>query len=72
MKKLVLMFILFLSCIQSYAQCAMCKAIAESDPQGKESLYEGLNSGILYLMGIPYILLSIAFIYIYLNRNRAL
>ena len=72
MKKLVLMFILFFSCIQSYAQCAMCKAIAESDPQGKESLYEGLNSGILYLMGIPYILLSIAFIYIYLNRNRAL
>ena len=42
----------------------MCKAIAESDPQGKESLYEGLNSGIFILMGIPYILLSIAFIYI--------
>ena len=72
MKKLVLVFILFFGSIQSYSQCAMCKAIAESDPQGKESLYEGLNSGILYLMGIPYILLSIAFIYFYLNRNRAL
>lgn len=72
MKKLVLVFILLFGSIQSYSQCAMCKAIAESDPQGKESLYEGLNSGILYLMGIPYILLSIAFIYIYLNRNRAL
>tara|TARA_B100000674_G_C37359632_1_gene697973 strand:+ start:238 stop:456 length:219 start_codon:yes stop_codon:yes gene_type:complete len=72
MKKLVLILIFFFSYFQSYSQCAMCKAIAESDPQGKESLYEGLNSGILYLMGIPYILLSIAFIYIYLNRNRAL
>ena len=72
MKKLVLIFILFFSCIHSYAQCAMCKAIAESDPQGKESLYEGLNSGILYLMGVPYILLSIAFIYVYLNRKRVL
>lgn len=72
MKKLVLIFIFFFSVIQSYSQCAMCKAIAESDPQGKESLYEGLNSGILYLMGIPYILLSIAFIYIYLNRKRVL
>ena len=72
MKKLVLLLILFFSFIQSYSQCAMCKAIAESDPQGKESLYEGLNSGILYLMGIPYILLSIAFIYIYLNRKKVL
>jgi len=72
MKKLVLIFIFFFSYFQSYSQCAMCKAIAESDPQGKESLYEGLNSGILYLMGIPYILLSIAFIYIYLNRKRVL
>ena len=50
----------------------MCKAIAESDPQGKESLYEGLNTGILYLMGIPYILLTIAAIYIYKNRKRVL
>jgi len=50
----------------------MCKAIAESDPQGKESLFEGLNSGILYLMGVPYILLSIALVYIYLNRKRVL
>ena len=72
MKKLVLIFVLFFSFIQSYSQCAMCKAIAESDPKGKESLYEGLNLGILYLMGIPYILLSIAFIYIYLNRKRVL
>tara|TARA_B100000945_G_scaffold151238_1_gene121333 strand:- start:2235 stop:2387 length:153 start_codon:yes stop_codon:yes gene_type:complete len=50
----------------------MCKAIAESDPQGKESLFEGLNSGILYLMAVPYILLSIALVYIYLNRKRVL
>ena len=72
MKKIVLIFILFFSFIQSYSQCAMCKAIAESDPQGNESLYEGLISGLLYLMGIPYIVLSLAVIYIYVNRNRAL
>ena len=50
-RKLVVLF--FLISFESYSQCAMCKAIAESDPQGKESLFEGLNSGILYLMGIP-------------------
>ena len=49
-----------------------CKAIAESDPQGKESLFEGLNSGILYLMGVPYLLLSIALVYIYINRKKVL
>ena len=68
-RKLVVLF--FLISFESYSQCAMCKAIAESDPQGKESLFEGLNSGILYLMGI-YLLLSIALVYIYINRNKVL
>ena len=72
MKRVVLICLLFFFYLDSYSQCAMCKAIAESDPQGKESLYEGLNTGILYLMGIPYILLTIAFIYIYINRKRVL
>jgi len=69
-RKLIVLF--FLISFESYSQCAMCKAIAESDPQGKESLFEGLNSGILYLMGVPYLLLSIALIYIYINRNKVL
>jgi len=38
------------------AQCAMCKAIVESDESGN-SITAGLNSGILYLMSLPYILL---------------
>ena len=69
-RKLVVLF--FLISFESYSQCAMCKAIAESDPQGKESLFEGLNSGILYLMGVPYLLLSIALVYIYINRYKVL
>ncbi len=71
MKKSTIIFFLFLG-VESFSQCAMCKAIAESDPEGKESLFEGLNSGILYLMGIPYILLTIALVYIYLNRKKIL
>jgi len=72
MKRVVIICLLVFFYFDSYSQCAMCKAIAESDPQGKESLYEGLNTGILYLMGIPYILLTIAAIYIYKNRKRVL
>ena len=41
------------------AQCAMCKAVAESNTaNGAENAREGINNGILYLMGVPYLLLA--------------
>lgn len=42
------------------AQCSMCKAVAESSVNGGSKMGQGLNSGILYIMGIPYILLVVA------------
>jgi len=58
-KKLLLVALAFLLVnATSFAQCAMCKATAESASQNTGgSLAEGLNSGILYLMLIPYALL---------------
>lgn len=44
----------------SMAQCAMCKAVAESTSEGNQEMAQGLNSGIIYLMFIPYILFAIA------------
>ncbi len=41
----------------SLAQCVMCKAVAE-DSAADGSLGRGLNSGILYLMGIPYAIMA--------------
>ena len=43
------------------AQCAMCKAVVENGSNDGLSIGAGLNKGILYLMGIPYILLFILF-----------
>ena len=40
------------------AQCAMCKASAESNVKGGSAIGRGLNPAILYLMAIPYFLLS--------------
>lgn len=58
MKK-ALLSIMFLFFIQmANAQCAMCKAVVES---GKPSEAEGLNSGILYLMIFPYVLIGVLF-----------
>ena len=40
------------------AQCAMCKATAESGQEAGSSEATGLNAGILYLMAIPYVLMA--------------
>ena len=38
------------------AQCAMCRAVLESEDGQKAA--EGINNGIVYLMLIPYILIG--------------
>ena len=42
--------------LKSNAQCAMCRAVLESE-EGQSSA-EGVNDGIMYLMSIPYILVA--------------
>ena len=45
-----------------YAQCAMCKAAAESDLKNNpNSIAQGLNTGILFLMFIPYLIMGVIF-----------
>ncbi|MBL7981378.1 MAG: hypothetical protein JNL52_06155 [Flavobacteriales bacterium] len=47
--------------------CAMCKAVVEGGDGGgrifggEQSIGKGLNSGILYLMAAPYVLLFLLF-----------
>lgn len=66
MKKIV--FIVFLFSLQiTNAQCAMCKAVVES---GSPSEAEGLNSGILYLMIFPYLLVGTLLYFIVKNRKK--
>lgn len=47
--------------VDAFAQCAMCRANAESGMKNGPSIARGLNSGILYLMAIPYLLLMFIF-----------
>lgn len=51
----------------SYSQCAMCKAVVEN---GDESMAEGVNDGIAYLMVFPYLLIGILFFTIYRYRKN--
>ncbi|RRQ50759.1 hypothetical protein DZC72_01920 [Maribacter algicola] len=45
------------------AQCAMCRAVLESEASGTTA--EGINNGIVYLMAIPYILVAGVFYFVY-------
>ncbi len=58
MKKALFSIIFLFSIQMANAQCAMCKAVVES---GRPEEAEGLNSGILYLMIIPYLLVGALF-----------
>lgn len=56
-KKIILLLILVFFWREGLTQCAMCKAVAESSMDGEKSIVFGLNTGILYLMALPYFLL---------------
>ncbi len=52
-KKVILFLIGIISFIQSFSQCAMCKATIESNAElGEGNVGSGINKGILYIMGI--------------------
>lgn len=75
MKKIIILFFVFILSITtvstSSAQCAMCKATVESNSKtGDKSIGRGLNAGILYLMTIPYILVSVVGYLWYKNSKK--
>jgi hypothetical protein len=58
-----LLLIWLLSSQQVAAQCAMCRAVLESN--GDNAVAEGINNGIVYLMAIPYILVGVIIFVVY-------
>lgn len=57
MKKIVLLLLLVFVSEISAAQCAMCRAVLET--QEGNTAAKGINDGIIYLMAIPYILVFV-------------
>ncbi|WP_010228069.1 hypothetical protein [Gillisia marina] len=68
--KLILILLLFvLLPTFAEAQCAMCRAVLESE--GSEAAAKGINDGIVYLMIFPYILIGGIGFFIYRSlRNK--
>lgn len=72
MKKLLLTFLGWLIFnLQSFAQCAMCRATIESSISDGGGIGTGFNSGILYLMMMPYVLLALVGYFWYKNSKMA-
>jgi hypothetical protein len=54
---LLIMVVWMLSPTIADAQCAMCNATASTATEGNKESAMALNSGILFLMAIPYLIL---------------
>lgn len=50
------------------AQCAMCRAVLESEADN--STAKGINNGIKYLMVIPYILVGGVFYFVWKSKRK--
>ncbi len=66
-KILFLLFTFYFS-VNMNAQCAMCRAVLESE--GSQSTAEGINDGIMFLMAVPYILVGTIGFFIYRKYNK--
>ena len=66
MKKVLVLLLVLMSQMMS-AQCAMCKAVVES---GDAEIAESVNSGIIYLMAFPYILVGVGVYFLYRNWKK--
>jgi hypothetical protein len=68
---LILFFTMMASSQQTLAQCAMCKATAESNMKEHTNNFgAGLNKGILYLLAMPYILGGVGIFIWYRHRKQ--
>ncbi|MBR9915692.1 MAG: hypothetical protein GYB32_12850 [Algicola sp.] len=67
-QRIVTLSLMFFVCFKSVGQCAMCRAVLESEES--QSTAEGVNDGIMYLMAIPYILVFGIGVLIYWNYFR--
>jgi hypothetical protein len=67
MQKLALLSLFLLSTTVGFAQCSMCKAVAETADGG--GFGTGLNYGIVYLMIFPYLIIGGIAYKIYKNKK---
>ena len=72
-KAILIIFIIFCTFAiipQAKAQCSMCTISAEQGTKNGNTQGKGLNSGIIYLLSIPYLLIAGVGILWYKNYRK--
>ena len=68
MKRTILLALMFiLVYLPAEAQCAMCRAVLQSEES--QTAAEGINEGIMYLMAFPYLLMAGLAYFIWRSRK---
>lgn len=67
-KSAILLVLGLLVILPAEAQCAMCRAVLESESGGTTA--KGINNGIMYLMVFPYMLVGGIGFMVYRSRKR--
>ena len=69
--KVAFLFLFLMQTLSSLAQCPMCRTAVETARKGSDSkVGAGLNDGILYLLVLPYLLVSIIG-YMWYKKSKA-
>jgi len=67
--KIAALLFSLLTLLKTDAQCAMCRAVLESEES--QSAAEGINNGIMFLMAVPYILAGAVGYFIYRTYSKS-
>jgi len=68
-KIIFISIVLLFAVLPADAQCAMCRAVLESEEGGQAA--KGINNGIVYLMIFPYLLIGGIGYAVYKSRKKA-
>ena len=72
-KSIIILFtfiVIVVSSADLYSQCAMCRRVAETGQNEGKKTSRGLNSGILYLLAIPYVLGGVGVFFYFRNKKE--
>jgi hypothetical protein len=66
---LLSIFMICLFQVSAQAQCSMCRTALENSPEGK-GMSASFNRGILFLLGVPYVLFGTFGIVVYRGYRK--
>jgi hypothetical protein len=71
-KKLLSLILILMASADSFGQCAMCRSTLENNfSNGDPGIAAGINTGILYLLSMPYLAVIIIGYFWYKSSKNA-